>query len=72
MEMTYMAIIENGGTSWGAYVPDLPGCTAVAASRERVEHLIREAVEEHVTLLRERGEPVPPPAAIGTIDVDAA
>jgi predicted RNase H-like HicB family nuclease len=70
--MTYKAIIENGGAAWGAYVPDLPGCTAVASTRSRVEELIREAVEEHVALLRERGEPVPVPSAIGTIDVDAA
>ena len=70
--MTYKVIIENGGTSWGAYVPDLPGCTAVASTRARVEQLIREAVEEHVALLRERGDPVPAPSAIATIDVDAA
>jgi len=70
--MTYKAIIELGGSSWGAYVPDLPGCVAVASSRERVEELIREAVEAHVAELRERGEDVPPPTAVATIDVDAA
>ncbi len=70
--MTYTAIIEDGGASWGAYVPDLPGCTAVASTRGRVEELIREAVEEHVALLRERGDPVPAPSAIGTIEIDAA
>jgi predicted RNase H-like HicB family nuclease len=70
--MTYKAIIERGDSSWGAYVPDLPGCVAVAATRERVEQLIREAVDAHIELMRERGENVPPPSTIATIDVDAA
>ena len=70
--MIYKAIIERGESSWGAYVPDLPGCVAVAATRERVEQLIREAVDAHIELLRERGEAVPPPSTIATIDVNAA
>jgi predicted RNase H-like HicB family nuclease len=70
--MIYKAIIERGDSSWGAYVPDLPGCFAVAATRERVEQLIREAVDAHIELMRERGETVPPPSTIATIDVDAA
>jgi predicted RNase H-like HicB family nuclease len=70
--MTYKAIIERGDSSWGAYVPDLPGCVAVAATRERVKQLIREAVDAHIELMRERGENVPPPSTIATIDVDAA
>src|SRR5437588_2188439 len=35
--MSYLVVLEHGPTSWGAYVPDLPGCYAVAASREAVE-----------------------------------
>lgn len=26
--MRYMVVIEEGPTSYGAYVPDLPGCIA--------------------------------------------
>lgn len=70
--MSYKAIIERGDSSRGAYVPDLPGCVAVAATRERVEQLIREAVDAHIELMRERGETVPPPSTVATIDVDAA
>jgi predicted RNase H-like HicB family nuclease len=71
--MTYKAIIEGKGKSWGAYVPDLPICFAVASSRKRVEELIRGAVEAHIDFLRECGEPVPLPTTIdGTIDVTAA
>jgi predicted RNase H-like HicB family nuclease len=73
LEVIYKAIIEKTGRSWGAYVPDLPGCIAVSSSRSDVELLIREAVEMHIELLRESGDPVPPPTATdGTIDVTAA
>ena len=40
----YLAVIERDGGAWGAYVPDLPGCVAVAQSRKEVEKLIAEAV----------------------------
>lgn len=30
--MRYAVVIEKGETSYGAYVPDLPGCVAVAES----------------------------------------
>lgn len=62
----YTVIIEQGESSWGAWVPDLPGCVAVGESREEVEQLIREAIDEHVETLRERGEPVPGPASAAT------
>jgi predicted RNase H-like HicB family nuclease len=59
--MEYVVILEEGQTSVGAYVPDLPGCVAVGETREEAMGLIREAVEFHVESLRENGEPVPPP-----------
>lgn len=59
--MRYTVIIERGEKSWGAYVPDLPGCVAAAETREEVLGLIREAVEFHIEGLRENGETVPEP-----------
>jgi len=59
--MEYVVILEEGVTSFGAYVPDLPGCVAVGETREEAMDLIREAIELHVDSLRENGEPVPPP-----------
>jgi predicted RNase H-like HicB family nuclease len=59
--MEYVVILEEGETSFGAYVPDLPGCVAVGETREEAMELIREAIEFHVESLRENGEPVPPP-----------
>jgi len=59
--MEYLVVIEQGATSYGAYVPDLPGCVAVGESRAEVESLIRGAIELHVEGLREDGRPVPEP-----------
>jgi predicted RNase H-like HicB family nuclease len=59
--MRYAIVIEQGDTSFGAYVPDLPGCVAAAATREEAVKLIHEAIEEHLQVLREEGMPVPPP-----------
>lgn len=71
--MRYMAIIERGESSWGAHVPDLPGCVAVGESREEVVGLIRDAIRMHVDDLRRRGLPVPRPTADGVfVDVEAA
>lgn len=61
--MEYAIIIERGETSYGAYVPDLPGCVAVGDSEEEVRALIREAIEFHLDGMREDGEPIPPPAS---------
>ena len=60
--MKYAILIERGPTSYGATVPDLPGCVAVGASLDEVQRLIREAVDEHVAFLRDEGQPVPEPA----------
>ncbi len=59
--MEYVVIIEQGETSIGAYVPDLPGCVAVGESREEVLELIREAIELHIDSMRENGEAIPEP-----------
>ena len=61
--MKYLVVIEKGGNSFGAYVPDLPGCAVVGETREEALQLIREALELHVTSLRQQGNPVPEPAS---------
>ncbi|MCC6443116.1 MAG: type II toxin-antitoxin system HicB family antitoxin [Armatimonadetes bacterium] len=61
MTLEYLVLYEQGPESWGAYVPDLPGCVAAAKTREEVEALIREAIAFHIRGLRADGEPIPPP-----------
>jgi predicted RNase H-like HicB family nuclease len=66
----YAVIIEQGPTSYGAYVPDLPGCVAAGDTHEAVVKLIQEAIEFHIEGLREDGQPIPPPSSsIEFIDV---
>ena len=57
--MRYLVVIEESETGFGAYVPDLPGCVAVAATRDDVSRLIHEAVEFHLDGLRQDGLPIP-------------
>ena len=59
--MKYVIVIERGENSWGAYVPDLPGCVAAAETKAEVTRLIREAVEFHLDGMREAGEEIPAP-----------
>ena len=57
----YAVVIERGEKSYGAYVPDLPGCVAAAETRAEVEKLIAEAITLHIESLRVHGDPVPQP-----------
>ena len=59
--MKYTVIVEEGATSYGAFVPDLPGCVAVAETREEVLALIQEAIDFHLAGLKEDGEAIPKP-----------
>jgi predicted RNase H-like HicB family nuclease len=71
--MRYLVIIEKGESSWGAHVPDLPGCIAVAETRQEVLALIKEAVDFHLEDLRAHGEPIPAPSSESeVIETDAA
>jgi predicted RNase H-like HicB family nuclease len=65
-------IIEEGDSSFGAYVPDLPGCIAAGESREEALQLIAEAITFHIKGLRESGEDVPAPHTfVDTVEVTA-
>ena len=59
--MRYAMVIEKGPSSFGAYVPDLPGCVAVGKTAAEVRKLIAEAVPFHLEGLREDGLPIPDP-----------
>ena len=70
--MRYAVIVEKGAESYGAYVPDLPGCVAAADTREEVISLIQEAMVFHIEGLKEDGLPVPAPSsAVEFVDVAA-
>ena len=57
----YLIVIEETGTGYSAYSPDLPGCIASGTTRDSVEHEMRDAIEFHLDGLRRAGEPIPSP-----------
>jgi predicted RNase H-like HicB family nuclease len=61
--MRYAVVIEKATNNYSAYVPDLPGCIATGKTVEEAEQLIREAIELHLTGLREGGLPIPQPSS---------
>ena len=69
--MRYAVIIEKGPKSYGAYVPDLPGCVAAGDSRDEVITLIEEAMVFHIEGLKQEGLSVPAPSS-GVEFVDVA
>lgn len=55
----YTVVYEEGPTSWGAYVPDVPGELVAGDTREEIERLIADAVAFHLDGLLEEGLPIP-------------
>ncbi len=51
-------VVEKDKKGYGAYVPDMPGCVAAAASRDEVVTLIQEAKEYDFSRAK-RGPVVP-------------
>ena len=62
--MRYAIVIEKANANYSAYVPDLPGCVATAATVHEVENEIREAIRFHIEGLKDDGLAVPSPTSI--------
>jgi len=70
--MRYAVVIEKAAKNFSAYVPDLPGCVATGATLKETEQLIREAIELHLSGLRDDGAPIPQPSSqVDYVDVAA-
>jgi predicted RNase H-like HicB family nuclease len=61
--MRYLVIIRRTGTGYSVDVPDLPGCIATGTTVEHARQMIAQAIEMHVELMQQSGEPVPTPSA---------
>jgi predicted RNase H-like HicB family nuclease len=71
--MRYLVVVEKGPSSYGAHVPDLPGCIAAAETKEEVLSLIRESIEFHLEGLKQEGQPIPTPTSTSElVEVQAA
>ncbi len=71
--MRYLVVLEEGPSSFGAYVPDLPGCIAAGETKAEALSLIREAIELHLDDLRSGGLPSPQPTSVSeVVEIEAA
>src|SRR5438105_3655076 len=60
LEMKYLVIFEKGQSGqWGAYVPDLPGCTAVGATKAEARDLISKSIRLWLATARAKGWEIP-------------
>lgn len=57
----YTIIIEDAGSNFAAYAPDVPGCVAAGETVDETLQLMQEALALHVEMLRDMGEPIPDP-----------
>jgi predicted RNase H-like HicB family nuclease len=68
----YAIVVEDAGTNLAAYVLDLPGCVATAATREELEWRVRAAIKLHLEGMVEDGLPIPEPSVqVEYVEVDA-
>jgi predicted RNase H-like HicB family nuclease len=71
--MRYMVVVEHGGPSVGAYVPDLSGCVAVGETELEALEFIQAAIELHLEALQEQGlRPPAAPSSSAFVEVAAA
>jgi predicted RNase H-like HicB family nuclease len=57
----YPVVIEQTGTGYSAYSPDVSGCVAVRDTEEETLQNIQDALIAHFQAMREVGEPIPEP-----------
>lgn len=59
----YAIIIEKAADGgFGAYVPDLPGCIGMGATKEETIESIAEAIRLHLEGMKEEGLTIPLPS----------
>jgi predicted RNase H-like HicB family nuclease len=68
----YLIVIEETGSGYAAYSPDLPGCVSATGPRHEIERRMKEAIAFHLAGLREEGQAIPEPHTFSTyIDLPA-
>jgi predicted RNase H-like HicB family nuclease len=71
-ERRYPVIIEQTGTGYSAYSPDVAGCAAAGDTKEETRRNFQDALSAHFEMMREVGEPIPEPnASVDYVDVAA-
>lgn len=66
----YPAIIERGATGYGVFFPDLPGCVSAGATIQEAARNAEEALDGHLIVSAEHGDPIPDPSVLDDVRVD--
>lgn len=62
----YLIVIEETGTGYSAYSPDLDGCVSTGQTLDEIQKNIREVIEFHLERMRLEGLPAPEPHSHST------
>ena len=60
----YLIIVEEGMEDYCAYAPDLPGCIAIAKTKEEVISIIQKSIESYLESFEQQGKPFPIPSRV--------
>lgn len=63
----FTIVIEDAGSNFAAYAPDVPGCIATGRTVDEVTATLREAIEEHLEILCEMGAEIPVPHSSASV-----
>ena len=61
MKRKYAVVIEKAPNNYCAYAPDVLGCISTAKTRDGMLAMMREALEFHIEMMLEDGDPLPEP-----------
>ena len=71
MARYYPAIVEADADGYSVFFPDLPGCASGGATLQEAARNAEQALQAHLDIAQEHGEPLPPPSDLGAVVVDA-
>ncbi|BDC52407.1 HicB family protein [Bryobacterales bacterium F-183] len=58
----FLVLFEKSSTGYAAYAPDLPGCIATGRTLDETRDRMTQAIEMHLSAMREDGDPIPEPS----------
>ena len=62
----YLILVEGGPPSnYSAWSPDVPGCVATGETIDECVGRMRDALDGHLAVALEHGEPIPEPSGPG-------
>jgi predicted RNase H-like HicB family nuclease len=58
----FVGVLERADSGYNVFFPDVPGCTSAARTRREAWAQAGQALNDHLSLLRESGEEMPQPS----------